>query len=46
MLTALEFTQVPADEAAFRTEIRLFLNEALKYHWQHHFNTQLGDANP
>ena len=30
MLTALEFTQVPADEAAFRTEIRLFLNEALK----------------
>ena len=30
MLTALEFNQVPAEEAAFRREIRQFLNEALK----------------
>lgn len=30
MLTALEYTQVPADEHAFRAEIRAFLNEALK----------------
>jgi len=29
MLTALEFNQVPAQEAAFRTEIRQFLNKAL-----------------
>ena len=29
MLTALEFTQVPADEQSFRAEIRAFLNEAL-----------------
>ena len=29
MLTALEFNQVPAQEAAFRSEIRQFLNEAL-----------------
>ncbi len=29
MLTALEFTQVPAEELAFRQEIRTFLNEAL-----------------
>ena len=29
MLTALEFNQVPAQEAAFRSEIRKFLNEAL-----------------
>jgi alkylation response protein AidB-like acyl-CoA dehydrogenase len=30
MLTALEFTEVPAEEASFRAEIRAFLNEALK----------------
>lgn len=29
MLTALEFTQIPAEEHAFRSEIRAFLNEAL-----------------
>jgi alkylation response protein AidB-like acyl-CoA dehydrogenase len=29
MLTALEFTQIPAEEHAFRAEIRAFLNEAL-----------------
>ena len=29
MLTALEFNQVPDQEAAFRTEVRHFLNEAL-----------------
>ncbi len=29
MLTALEFTQVPADEQSFRAEIRAFLNDAL-----------------
>jgi alkylation response protein AidB-like acyl-CoA dehydrogenase len=29
MLTALEFTQVPDEEHAFRSEIRTFLNEAL-----------------
>ena len=31
MLTALEFNQVPAQEAAFRSEIRQFLNEALNF---------------
>lgn len=30
MLTALQYTQVPEDEHAFRAEIRAFLNEALK----------------
>lgn len=30
MLTALEYTQVPAEEHTFRAEIRAFLNEALK----------------
>ncbi len=30
MLTALEFTQIPAEEQAFRSEIRAFLNEALR----------------
>ncbi len=30
MLTALEFTQIPAEEHAFRAEIRAFLNEALE----------------
>ena len=30
MLTALEFTEVPVEEASFRAEIREFLNEALK----------------
>ena len=30
MLTALEFTEVPSEEANFRAEIRTFLNEALK----------------
>lgn len=30
MLTALEFTEVPNEEAGFRAEIRTFLNEALK----------------
>jgi len=29
MLTALEFTQIPAEEHGFRSEIRTFLNEAL-----------------
>ncbi len=29
MLTALEFTQVPSEEHAFRAEVRAFLNEAL-----------------
>jgi len=30
MLTALEFTQIPSEEHAFRAEIRSFLNEALE----------------
>ena len=30
MLTALEFTEVPVQEGAFRSEIRSFLNEALQ----------------
>ncbi len=29
MLTALEFTQIPTEEHAFRSEIRAFLNDAL-----------------